>query len=900
MNNNQKFYRYSNIDKKTLNQLDTFIQSSLDKYQYCDYPKEKFDIHPEFSKLLTSYKSQVPDLVIFNKKFNKNLCFINSNTIYNNPFPRAKFSLKTKNHYPTSTNINSNYETHNDDYYETVNLEEEDPQWLDYKVEDMKDSKIDFQSIPIKGKEAKENNIKEENKGEKVVVNVEKENLNGDLLKQLESFFEVKQETSKDSKDAKEKRAVSDTEKEKVSASATSYNTTNRFNKRATANTVSNPVTDTKTDVIINEHWQDSLNLFKQHYSLYENEDKKEKESITTTTVKQISEKEVKSETKDPFEGIIPTTESKETKEEKVDVTSKHIEEDSNKKSLDIVTENFTELMNKFQTISSNIGAVQEISPEPISATNTNLQHLEDNFSNLKNLFENNNKEDISHDHENSLDHHLINDIEIEKNVIDLIGEHTDHLDHADITELSYHVDIPSKGDEEVKEERKSVKAPSNDTSSLQQSSKSEDNINIMSLPVNKPLEKADSGNLTRGNSDSLSQHKLNIGTTNFFNSLNYLENPIIVVTKNIFHKGWIITFKDTEKVINCFNSFDLFAFYDNELKNGRSIDELYATDYESDICFQPKNLYETIRDNLDSLKKKRNEQLFLMHNQLIMNKMALNMNKSMKDKMTPTQGGNQQPNQQTHPIGLGQSHQGSQNNRNLLNQGGNPPSNIPGLMTKKANSNSNIASSKTDKEQQPKVPTPTSNTNTLTPGFANPIMNGNYQSFFQYLQSMQNVDKGDGVKMDKNQKVNKEVRPPNVPQMQQMQYGLGRGAFPGMMQQIPYGMVGNPLNGQIPLNLNLNFNIVNNDIKMNNIMVNSHTAPSSKQTEKSEKSKSSSNLNEEASKQSTETSNTQKTEPESKKEISKAKEYLRSIGNPPTTTTSSKAEGKKVVKNKK
>lgn len=68
--------------------LDDFIQNSLDKYHFVDPMPEMYDATGIYSKFIVSNKSAIPDLVIWNKKFNKNDCFVDSTSKDYNSFPR--------------------------------------------------------------------------------------------------------------------------------------------------------------------------------------------------------------------------------------------------------------------------------------------------------------------------------------------------------------------------------------------------------------------------------------------------------------------------------------------------------------------------------------------------------------------------------------------------------------------------------------------------------------------------------------------------------------------------------------------------------------------------------------------------------------------------------------------
>jgi hypothetical protein len=73
------------IDHK---QFDDFIQNSLNKYSFVEPWSELYEATGVYSKYIVSNKSAIPDLVIYNKKFNKNDCFFENKYTEFNPFPR--------------------------------------------------------------------------------------------------------------------------------------------------------------------------------------------------------------------------------------------------------------------------------------------------------------------------------------------------------------------------------------------------------------------------------------------------------------------------------------------------------------------------------------------------------------------------------------------------------------------------------------------------------------------------------------------------------------------------------------------------------------------------------------------------------------------------------------------
>ena len=98
--NSQQINPKNKITSKHLTNLDNFIQQCLDKFKFIDPKKEFYDATGNEKDLIISHKSTIPDLVIWNKKFNKNECFEESNLKKSNPFPRFQFYLRIKSNKP--------------------------------------------------------------------------------------------------------------------------------------------------------------------------------------------------------------------------------------------------------------------------------------------------------------------------------------------------------------------------------------------------------------------------------------------------------------------------------------------------------------------------------------------------------------------------------------------------------------------------------------------------------------------------------------------------------------------------------------------------------------------------------------------------------------------------------
>ena len=84
------------ITEKHLNDLDEFIQKCLDNFKFVDPKQELYDATGEDKNIIISHKSTIPDLVIWNKTFNKNNCFVGANNNKETKFPRYLFYIKIK------------------------------------------------------------------------------------------------------------------------------------------------------------------------------------------------------------------------------------------------------------------------------------------------------------------------------------------------------------------------------------------------------------------------------------------------------------------------------------------------------------------------------------------------------------------------------------------------------------------------------------------------------------------------------------------------------------------------------------------------------------------------------------------------------------------------------------
>ena len=195
--------------KIDLRKLDLFIQKSLDLYFYVDPWKKLYERTGRIHRNVISDKSTIPDLIIYNKKFNKSECFYEMNNSTYVEYPRIRFILRPKfrkEYNPTATygkedevyyikgnNLNEHKDSSSNEEYveeekENLDIEEmfqkqngsdldnniindssplnenkkdipseskkedgdddEEPEWANDNVEDFYNTKIEFKSIP--------------------------------------------------------------------------------------------------------------------------------------------------------------------------------------------------------------------------------------------------------------------------------------------------------------------------------------------------------------------------------------------------------------------------------------------------------------------------------------------------------------------------------------------------------------------------------------------------------------------------------------------------------------------------------------------------------------------------------------------------------------------------------
>ena len=86
------------------------------------------------------------------------------------------------------------------------------------------------------------------------------------------------------------------------------------------------------------------------------------------------------------------------------------------------------------------------------------------------------------------------------------------------------------------------------------------------------------------------------------YNPTVFLENPALIVKKNLIEANWFLM-KDN-KIVGNYNSEELLFFLGEKIKDGEQFENVWISDYHTDLVFQPKNLYDILKEKVPSLKK--------------------------------------------------------------------------------------------------------------------------------------------------------------------------------------------------------------------------------------------------------------------------------------------------------
>lgn len=120
--------------------------------------------------------------------------------------------------------------------------------------------------------------------------------------------------------------------------------------------------------------------------------------------------------------------------------------------------------------------------------------------------------------------------------------------------------------------------------------------------------------------------HQHTFENSKIFENVCYLENPVALIKKNLFLKNWFVT--KNEKLVQCFTSYELFKFLENEINKQKDISSYWVFDNETDIHFTAISIFDNLKDNINELMKElqNNYQQNIMKKQVYLNGFPQNM----------------------------------------------------------------------------------------------------------------------------------------------------------------------------------------------------------------------------------------------------------------------------------
>ena len=140
---------------------------------------------------------------------------------------------------------------------------------------------------------------------------------------------------------------------------------------------------------------------------------------------------------------------------------------------------------------------------------------------------------------------------------------------------------------------------------------KNQDNRNCSNIYNNYNINNNINTNISNNNNDNFKklneqknsqkvvQKKENVNDENpnkYVNPTDYLENPSLILKKNLTKKNWLVVNKD-DSIIHNFNSEELLKFLEDKVKNDISLEEFTINDYDTDVVFPAKVIYENLKN---------------------------------------------------------------------------------------------------------------------------------------------------------------------------------------------------------------------------------------------------------------------------------------------------------------
>ena len=576
-----KGYDYkSKVHFTKFRELDDFIQNSLDKFFFVEPWKNLYENTEIFSRYIISNKSTIPDLIIFNKTFNKNDCFEGADRNYFNKFPRMRFILRPryKKFYNPCDTIgkNENIFIGNKNFNREKRFSGKNNNFSNQNNKYMKPLKKyipegDFEDGLILSKLSPDN-IFETNNNDNLNIN------NNNIFKNEEKQKEEK---------------LSEKKEENIELN---------FSKKIPEKKI---IPKSKT----NEEQYDD-----------EEEPEWENDDVTNYTTR-ITFKEIPKDLKEKAEKEID-------KREKVDVYNNNVlqtlnednKKDKNEKDKTLKFEenksgNIFEQLENFLKLDEN--NTNENKNENFNnnffdnynnnTINNNNLPFNNNYNKKRNnYFYNNNNLNVNNINQNLQLQNMqlryqIQQQQTQQAQLQLYFlQQQQYLNYIQIQNLQnqmmngFYGNIPNNN-----QRNPMINMNMNMNFSLNNNNNNSKNIENKNNNINNDENEEEDPMMNDFTTDN-----------KYYNPTVFLENPALIVKKNLIEKNWFLM-KDG-KILGNYNSEELLFLLDEKIKEGNSFNNINISDYQTDVVFQPKILYEILKEHVSKIKKKYLESKFL------------------------------------------------------------------------------------------------------------------------------------------------------------------------------------------------------------------------------------------------------------------------------------------------
>ena len=699
--------------KIDLRKLDLFIQKSLDLYFYVDPWKKLYERTGRIHRNVISDKSTIPDLIIYNKQFNKSECFYEMNNSTYVEYPRIRFILRPKfrkEYNPTATygkedevyyikgkNLNEHkYSSSNDEYVgeqkEDLDIDEmfqkqnnsdldnniikdlsplkedkkaipneskkedddddEEPEWANDNVEDFYNTKIEFKSIPksIEDKMEEELGVeKNETKDMNLNKIEDKNNIDIDNFFRSNSDNSINEITNQNNDDGENKSNNSNNGNDMIFKDIKDFmknqineNQNEKENPDSTNENIDNGNNSLK-DSEKSDGLNENFNIFEKFNNIFIDD----KNSINSNNNEQQNENKIN----DNFNNRNGQLFNIDNKINNIENNSiNRIDYDEIKKNNLILQQQKAKQqylkMLQMQNINNQFNNPNIMKQSPYMYfnnpqfsnnilpyyNNQNMIQNNPNYGNINTInfhekgngvntginfypfnniipginMPNLNINNMNRGNSNFLNHNINNINNLNNNKDIYVNNLNRMIFNANNCNYNYSYPNNLNSKLELYQNRFDTNNYGNiNMKNINSINFFNKNKNIIgqqrSKPENNNLSKNANINNSRVTSNLLNEQlKSKIEIKNgkekekekeIVNPADYLENPTLIIKKNLEKKNWLVINKEGNIVHN-FNSEELFKFLEDKNKKDSSLEEFTINDFDTDVVFPAKFIY--------------------------------------------------------------------------------------------------------------------------------------------------------------------------------------------------------------------------------------------------------------------------------------------------------------------